>query len=337
MRILLKPVSWIARMLEQRFGTAPAGLVSWVVICAAVGALLSTAAWFLGPAPAFRSTATVMILPPAVPEGLVDVGLVPVDMKDRVRVLKTILFGRSRLQQIIDNQKLYTPLQAKMPMADVVEEMQENLSLELEGTNKIVVSVTYSSGTTGLARLRVLTDDRITAQRIVDELVFRLISEHDVIQAKAALEVQQYWEDRREAIAEEWTKLDAELQKMRLSDPRYARVELDRNMARERYVEAQQRLDRAEDYRVLVDRKQAERLELVNYATLEPGFWGTLGPRARNAALAGAAGGLLVWLLFWLRRKSRNTHAALLADAAEAGELSEEQDDEAPQDAHRVG
>ena len=95
------------------------------------------------------------------------------------------------------------------------------------------------------------------------------------------------------------------------------RVELDRELARERYIKVQERWNNAEDYYLLTSRHQADRLQLLSDPSLPPARL----PAFRNGALAGIAVGLGVWLLVWATRR-RLLHPAtpLPLEADDAGE-----------------
>lgn len=144
--------------------------------------------WILGPAFAcvviavviaylwpdtYMSSAVIRVIPPQVPEGLVQSNL-NMSMQARITSLTEQILSRATLTNIISTLGLYKKELSREPMDDVVEKMR---------TTKIRISPIQTGAVSGQERVTAFQisfsyDNRFQAQKVTNELVSRFITEN---------------------------------------------------------------------------------------------------------------------------------------------------------------
>jgi len=122
----------------------------------------------------------------------------------------------------------------------------------------------------------------------------------------------QFFKDRSEEVASEWEKLNTQLRGLSPADPRFDRLNLDREQVRKEYESLRQKLSDALVMQELFSRKQGRLLELLDPAT--PAVLPDTSPV--TIALAGLAGGLGAGLIVVLWRALRGTSGGLVSEPA---------------------
>ena len=304
-----------ARLMGTPERLLPKGLVTWTVLGALLGVLVSGTVWLFSPV-AFRSEAAVTIRGPQIPDDLLDTSI-PRLLTERVPTIEGTILSRSRLMQIIRNQDLYPRLTAEFATDEAVQRMQDHIEFRFDGTSRIDLSAEYSSGEeNGLTWLLDESQDQYAAQKIVEELVAQIVSANVESRSRMTYQSQEFLASQLETAWSRWADLNARLKQLSPSDPVYPRVELDRDMARQRYISIQERHYAAQELNELQQRAQGERFEVMERALLPIEPVRTIGPSMQDGALAGTVGGLGIWLLLLLRRMLQGSSSPMTADAS---------------------
>ena len=303
-----------ARLMGTPERLLPSGLVTWTVLGGLAGALVYGSVWLWSPV-TFRSEAMVRIMAAQVPDELLE-STISNQLAERVPTMFATVLSRSRLSQIIRTKELYPNLTSEAMIYDVTDTMRDHAELLFDGVDRIDVSFEYTSGNeNGLTWLFDETTDDMKAQEVVQELVAQLMSENVENRGRATYQTQEFFAHRLELAWSRWEKLNAELAELSPSDPRYPRVELDRDLARQHYIETQERNYVAEELNELQERAQGERFEVIDQATLPAVpvrlFW----PSVREGAVNGFVVGLGVWILLFLRKLVQRSTSPMTADA----------------------
>lgn len=135
----------------------------------------------------YRSSARVQIMPQQLPEQMVPSAMTQA-LSDRISTMAATITSRSRLTQIINNQKLYVSEQTKMPMQDVIELMSDNIEINVLPT--LVGS--RGSGQFPAFEVAFTYYDRHAAQRVVEELVAQFMSENVESRSRGTYQAQEF-------------------------------------------------------------------------------------------------------------------------------------------------
>ncbi len=271
----------------------------WLGIAASgiAGMLVGIGVYYLVPA-SYTSEAMLQAVPARIPQALT--GVDDSYLTPSLSARRLILHSRVALTTIIRNFELYGPAQHRHPIEDVIEDMRKAIRIETIGETGILVAFTYADyPSTGRARL--------TAQRVVQELVTRLIDEDVREQGILANEAVIYFTDRLNKVGDNWTALNQQLLAMPPGDPRHDRIALDRDLAREEYESIHRKLANAQGLYELSGRREARTLALIDPPSL-PVIPNTT---QEQMALIGLAAGVALRLLFLLWRSLRGTSPVL--------------------------
>lgn len=279
----------------------------WLGIVASgiAGTLVGIGVYYLVPA-SYTSEAMLQVVPARIPEALT--GVDDSYLNPSIPAIRQVILSRVALTTIIRNFDLYPRKLARHPMEDVVNDMRKAIRMEAVGESGILVKFTYtdypSSG-----------GGRLVAQRVVQELVTRLIDENTRSQNAMAYEAEQFFEDRSNKIGKTWEALNTQLRGMSSTDSRYARLALDRDLAREQYESVRRKLGAAQGLYELAGRKQTRTLALLDPPSLP------FRPNVtqEQTGLAGLAAGLALGLLVSLWRSLRGASANLPEPEAARG------------------
>lgn len=151
--IIRRHRSWI-------FGPAFACLVAGVVVA------------FLWP-DTYVSSAIIKVVPAQVPEALVQSNLNQ-DMTNHVMSMAQSILSRSNLTSLINTMNLYQKERASEPMEDIIERMQKK-DVSIGGVENTRVS---GQGAVTAFQISFRYNNRITAQKVCEDIVSRFISQN---------------------------------------------------------------------------------------------------------------------------------------------------------------
>jgi succinoglycan biosynthesis transport protein ExoP len=153
------------------------------------GLVISFVVAFLWP-DTYLSSASIRVLPPQVPEGLLSMPL-SVDMSQRVNQMTQSILSRATLTNIINTHSLYPRERKRLPMEDIIEQMRTKaVSVQLIGggagsqskTLAFTVSFKY--------------EKRDVAQRVCQDLVTKFIDENVRERASSSSQMKDFVEDQ---------------------------------------------------------------------------------------------------------------------------------------------
>jgi len=143
--------------------------------------------WILGPAFAFLvagvviafmwpdtyvSTAVIKVVPPQVPEALVQTNLNQ-DMTNHVMSMAQSILSRSNLANMINTLNLYPKERAREPMEDIIEQMQSK-DVKIGGVDQQVVG---REAVTAF-QISFRYSNRLIAQKVCEDIVSRFVSQN---------------------------------------------------------------------------------------------------------------------------------------------------------------
>ncbi len=160
----------------------------------------------------YQSQAVVQIVPQRVPQSMVQPA-VNQEMVDRINTMANTILSRVALTTIIRNFDLYKREQSRMPIEDVIERMRSNIKIAP------VQSFTGSSQARVPAFAITFTyEDRLAAQRVVQELVTRFIDENTRDRNSVTYETQQFLDDQTNMALRELEEIENNLTRFRVAN-----------------------------------------------------------------------------------------------------------------------
>ncbi|MFN9430259.1 MAG: GumC family protein [Acidobacteriota bacterium] len=167
----------VRRHKSSILGPSLAGLVIGVVIA------------FLWP-DTFVSSATIRVLPPQVPEGLLSMPL-SVDMSQRVNQMTQSILSRATLTNIINTHALYPKERKRLPLEDIIESMR-NKAIEV----RMIGGSPGSQSKTVAFTVTFKYESRVIAQKVCQDLVTKFIDENVRERASSSSQVKDFVEDQ---------------------------------------------------------------------------------------------------------------------------------------------
>ena len=145
--------------------------VSWLLGPTLAALTLAVVVAFFWPN-TYISMASIRVVPPAVPEKLVPTN-VSVQMAERVAAMQQTILSRNTLTNIIQTYDLYRRERSRLPMEDIIEKMQRNISVT--GLTQL-----GSTSNTRAAAFRIgfAYENRYVAQKVTRDLMTRFIDEN---------------------------------------------------------------------------------------------------------------------------------------------------------------
>jgi len=233
---------------------------AWGLVGLAAGVVLS----YVVPA-RYTSAASLRLTPAANVDGMLE-SMFP------------YVFSRTVLTAMVSQFGLYPSQRSRQPIESVLAEMRKAIRIERYGAQVVIVSFTYPG-------------DRFVSQKVTQDVVSRLIDENVRLQGKQVYQNVKYFEDRAEAAAARWEKLNSQVRAATPDDAHFDRLNLDRDLARREYESDRQKLSDAQAMR-------GTTIEMLDPASLP------LAPENSQAsvALTGLACGLGIGLIATLWR-----------------------------------
>jgi hypothetical protein len=250
------------------------------------------AAWAGQP---YTSRAVLRVRGTTVPERLVPAQAY-VEMRQMLPSISMTVLARGNLANILNAYNLYPAEQATMPLEDIIARMREATRIATLDDSSFEVSFTYP--------------DRALAQKVTTDLVGRIIGEFVRARRTLAVLTVQFLKDSADAAGAAWEDSLAKVRAARSGGKPPDRLQLDADIARQRYEGLRAKLAEAEMLEILEKRQQGQTLELLDPPSLPPDSRPSLVIVALLGALGGAVAGLLTSIAFsYLSRPA-------LADAA---------------------
>lgn len=161
----------------------------------------------------YESAAVVQIIPQSVPESLV-APVVNQEMTDRINRMANAILSRVTLTTIIRNFDLYKREQASQPIEDIIERMRtEDIDIE--------PVTTFAAGqgrSVPAFRIIFRYEDRMVAQRVVQDLVTRFIDENARDRNNVTYQTQQFLADQTQAALRHLEEVSARLTAFRVAN-----------------------------------------------------------------------------------------------------------------------
>ena len=161
----------------------------------------------------YVSQAVVQIVPQRVPTNMVQPA-VNQAMVDRINTMANTIMSRVALTTIIRNFDLYKREQSRMPIEDVIEQMRDDIQIA-------PVQNFTSAGDRQTVPAFAVTfkyEDRLAAQRVVQELVTRFIDENTRDRNSTTYETQQFLEDQTNMALRELEAVEGKLTQFRVTN-----------------------------------------------------------------------------------------------------------------------
>ncbi len=171
----------------------------------------------------YISQAVVKIVPQQVPQNMVQ-SAINQQMSDRINSMAQTILSRSVLTTIINTFGLYQRERSRMPIEDVVEQMK---------TAILIQPVASPTGTTDRIPAFAVSfsyDNRLTAQRVVQDLVSRFIDENIRNRSNATFQTTQFMKDELDDAKKELDAAEDKLAAYRMQNNGRLPDQVDSNM-----------------------------------------------------------------------------------------------------------
>ncbi|MBZ2184830.1 MAG: hypothetical protein K7J46_08955 [Bryobacter sp.] len=186
----------VRRHKSSILGPSLAGLVIGVVIA------------FLWP-DTFVSSATIRVLPPQVPEGLLSMPL-SMDMSQRVNQMTQSILSRATLTNIINTHALYPKERKRLPLEDIIESMR-NKAIEV----RMIGGSPGSQSKTVAFNVTFKYENRVIAQKVCQDLVTKFIDENVRERASSSSQVKDFVEDQWSSRKRELDAIEEQLSRFK--------------------------------------------------------------------------------------------------------------------------
>ena len=137
----------------------------------------------------YSSQAVVKIVPQQVPQNMVQ-SAINQQMSDRINSMAQTILSRTTLTTIINTFALYPRERSRMPIEDVIEKMKRDIQISP------VASPTASAERIPAFAVSYSYQNRLLAQRVVQDLVSRFIDENIRSRSNATFQTTQFIKDQ---------------------------------------------------------------------------------------------------------------------------------------------
>ncbi len=171
----------------------------------------------------YVSQAVVKIVPQQVPQNMVQ-SAINQQMSDRINSMAQTILSRSVLTTIINSFGLYQRERNRMPIEDVIELMKKDIQIQ---------PVASPTGTTDRIPAFAVTfsyENRLTAQRVVQDLVSRFIDENIRNRSNATFQTTQFMKDEMDDAKKELDAAEDKLAAYRMQNNGRLPDQVDSNM-----------------------------------------------------------------------------------------------------------
>ena len=152
----------------------------------------------------YDSVAVVKIVPQQVPQNMVQSSITN-DLSDRINSMATTVLSRNVLTTVINNFDLYKSERKRLPMEDVIDNvMRANVHIE---------PIIFGSGNRSVPafNVRFTYPDRLLANKVVQNIVDRFISENLTDRSNITTESTQFFKDNVDKAKKELDSLEERL------------------------------------------------------------------------------------------------------------------------------
>jgi len=171
----------------------------------------------------FVSQAVVKIVPQQVPQNMVQ-SAINQQMSDRINSMAQTILSRSVLTTIINTFDLYKRERSRMPIEDVVEQMKSAIQIQP------VASPTGTADRIPAFAVSYSYDNRLTAQRVVQDLVSRFIDENIRNRSNATFQTTQFMKDQLDDAKKQLDAAEDKLAAYRMQNNGRLPDQMDSNM-----------------------------------------------------------------------------------------------------------
>jgi polysaccharide chain length determinant protein (PEP-CTERM system associated) len=183
--------------------------------------------WILGPAFAFLvagvviafmwpdtyvSTAVIKVVPPQVPEALVQTNLNQ-DMTNHVMSMAQSILSRSNLTNMINTLNLYPKERAREPMEDIIEQMQSK-DVKIGGVDQQVVG---REAVTAF-QISFRYSNRLIAQKVCEDIVSRFVSQNVQERSQASRSTTEFLEGQFDDARKKLEEAEQRLSEFRIKN-----------------------------------------------------------------------------------------------------------------------
>ncbi len=199
----------------------------------------------------YRSTGVLRFRPSAIDERYVPTA--PVNREAGLEKITESLLSRASLVNIIQTFDLYSRSRKRVPMEEVVQEMKLN------------IEITPSSAQ--VTKLAFTDPNPFMAQKVVKELMGRIISEDIRTREEEASNSVSFLTNRAEEAANEWAEA---IKKAQAGGERNARLQMDIDLARDHYKTVSDKLAEARTAQEMGRMSLGPAIEILDDASLPP-------------------------------------------------------------------
>ena len=171
----------------------------------------------------YTSQAVVKIVPQQVPQNMVQ-SAINQQMSDRINSMAQTILSRSVLTTIINSFGLYQRERSRMPIEDVIEAMKKNI---------LIQPVASSTGTSDHLPAFAVTysyENRLLAQRVVQDLVSRFIDENIRNRSNATFQTTQFIKDQLDDAKKQLSTAEDKVASFRIQNNGKLPDQVDSNM-----------------------------------------------------------------------------------------------------------
>ncbi|MEO8052176.1 MAG: GNVR domain-containing protein [Acidobacteriota bacterium] len=171
----------------------------------------------------YVSQAVVKIVPQQVPQNMVQ-SAINQQMSDRINSMAQTILSRSVLTTIINSFGLYQRERNRMPIEDVIEVMKKDIQIQP------VASPTGTADRIPAFAVTFSYENRLTAQRVVQDLVSRFIDENIRNRSNATFQTTQFMKDQMDDAKKELAAAEDKLAAYRMQNNGRLPDQVDSNM-----------------------------------------------------------------------------------------------------------
>jgi polysaccharide biosynthesis transport protein len=171
----------------------------------------------------YTSQAVVKIVPQQVPQNLVQAAINQ-QMSDRINSMAQTILSRSVLTNIIHSFGLYPRELSRMPIEDVIEQMKKNILIQP------VASSTGGSDRLPAFAVTFSYENRLLAQRVVQDLVSKFIDENIHNRSNATFMTTQFIKDQLDDTKKELSTAEDKVASFRIQNNGRLPDQVDSNM-----------------------------------------------------------------------------------------------------------
>ena len=180
----------------------------------------------------YSSQAVVKIVPQQVPQNMVQ-SAINQQMSDRINSMAQTILSRTVLTTIINSFGLYQRERSRMPIEDVIEQMKKNILIQP------VASPTGTADRIPAFAVSFSYENRLLAQRVVQDLVSRFIDENIRNRSNATFQTTQFIKDQLDDARKELNTAEDKVASFRMQNNGKLPDQVDSNMRQLAALQAQ--------------------------------------------------------------------------------------------------